>query len=131
MREMKMSPFLLPHHLSFPDLPFLALISSFPPILFLFSSSSPRLPSFLHLSCIFNMYSSVNTSVMSQNSKLPHLPPPSFPLHYLTTSHLRACFSSSLHCLPLCPPSPCEVFPFLSRLLSSSTLTSLLPWLFG
>lgn len=56
MIEMKISPFLLPHRLSFPDLPFLALISSFPPILFLFSSSSPSLlPSFIspaYLICI-------------------------------------------------------------------------------
>lgn len=98
-----------PSFLSRPPFPCSHLLISSHPFPFLIIISQPS--SFLHLSCIFNMYSSVNRSVMSQNCKLPHLPPPSFPPHYLTTSHFRARFPYSLHRLPLCPLSPREVFP--------------------
>lgn len=66
-----------PSFLSRPPFPCSHLLISSHPFPFLIIISPPS--SFLHLSCIFNMYSSVNRSVMSQNCKLPHLPPPSFP----------------------------------------------------
>lgn len=118
-----------PSFLSRPPFPCSHLLISSHPFPFLIIISQPS--SFLHLSCIFNMYSSVNRSVMSQNCKLPHLPPSLFspPLpHYLPLPCSLPIFS---------PPSPSLSsisswsFSFLSRLLDSSTLTYLLPRLFG